>query len=347
MKKLPSKVLWIGEHRQNPVLKNRKHDFIMDSAINYYQMESPKLSYEPGCLFLDSGAFTATMRDFKLDREKVVNVQEQLYPDLVIPLDFPFKPGMSTSFMEKLWKKTQDNIVYWQDNSSLSGKTVPTLHSYDRDSLIHNIDWLKKYTDSEYIAVGVIVNPEFTGYNGFFKDRQPRRELIKMLSISIEVIRQRTDFKIHIMGLGSSPLMLHLAYYMSVDSTDSSGFRRKAAFGKIILPGSGERYVGTKKGNFGRKYMTKHELELLSECQCKVCSSDQSQLWRNWKARAIHNEYVMKEETRIARELMSKGLDAYEAHLDKIFSMSKYGLEYLWRYAKLLKKYKKLTDILR
>ncbi len=322
-------------------------DYVMDSAVHYYSMRTPKLRYYPGKLFLDSGAFTATMKGLELDRERVAEIHERLSPDLVIPLDYPIKPGMPVDAMRDSWRKTCDNILYWLENTSLSKKTVPTLHSWDRSSLIRNVEWLARTCDSDYLAIGVIVNPEFTNFKGFFKDRQPRIEFIRMLAFAIEEVRRRTDFQVHVMGLGSSPLMLHIAYSLGVDSTDSAGYRRKAAFGKILLPGKGERYIGNRQGRFGRRHLTKRELELLSKCSCTVCTIDQSKLWHDWKARAIHNEYVLKAEAYTARELLLIGEDAYERYLNKIFSTSKFGLEYLWKYVKLIKKYKRISSTMR
>jgi 7-cyano-7-deazaguanine tRNA-ribosyltransferase len=347
MSVFPSKLFWIGEENKHPVMKNRERDLVMDSAIHYYASRTPKLKYYPGRLFLDSGAFTAAMRNLELDKEKVAEIQERLSPDLVIPLDYPIKPGMSIEAMRSSWEKTRNNILYWLENTSLSNKTVPTLHSWDRNSLISNIRWLSKTCDSDFLAIGVVVTPEFTHFNGFFKDRQPSIEFIRMLSIAIEEVKRRTDFRVHVMGLGSSPLMLHIAYWLGVDSTDSSGYRRKAAFGKIVLPGKGERYIGNRYGSFGRRYLTKRELEILSQCTCLVCLTDQSKLWYDWKARAIHNEHVMKAEANTAHELMTRGVDVYEKYLDKIFSNSKFGLDYLWRYAKLIRKYPKIETIMR
>ncbi|MEM3013939.1 MAG: hypothetical protein QXI71_04840 [Candidatus Bathyarchaeia archaeon] len=345
MSKFPSQLFWVGEQSGRPILKYRKKDYVMDSTVNYYGRRKIKLSYEPGRLFLDSGAFTAAMRNIELDRERVLYIQERLRPDLAIPLDYPFTPNMSVDMMKLAWWKTRKNILYWQENSSLSGKVVPTLHSWDHQSLENNIKWIAKYIDASYLAIGVIVNPDFSGYKGFFKDRQPRIDLVRMLAQTVHLVSSLTDFKIHAMGLGSSPLILHLAYYLGVESTDSAGYRRKAAYGKIILPGTSERYVGSINGSFGRKRLNRQESLILEECECSVCRVNHTRLWYDWKARAIHNEFVLKLEATKARQLISQGIDAYEKYLDEIFSKSKHGLEYLWRRAKIMRKYHKITHL--
>ena len=336
-------LLWIGEEKRHPIKRDRNFDLVMDSVINYYNDEAPRLPYNAGKLFLDNGAYTANMQGLTLDVDRVIFVQETLDPTQTIPLDYPFKAGMSASQMMKLWEKTANNILYWQSSTTLTG-LVPPLHAWDKDSLIKNLLWLRKHADAEYLALGSVVNSNFSNFRGFFGDRQPTRELIDMISLSLESIREHTDFKVHLMGFGSSPLMLHIGYYLGIDSTDSSGYRRKAAYGKIILPGTGERYVGNTSAKFGRLSLSPEELEVLRSCECPVCKLNQDLLWSDWKARAIHNEYVIKQERRKAQALLELGLETYETYLDKIFEKS--SLKFLWEYTKLRRKYHRISHVL-
>ncbi|MCE2506231.1 MAG: hypothetical protein J4F36_07150 [Nitrosopumilaceae archaeon] len=338
-------LLWMGEQPQAPIRKNRKKDHIMDSAINYYKKENPKLPYNPGELFLDNGAYTANMQDLELDLERIIEIQEILDPDRTIPFDYPFKTGMSTPQMKKRWEETAQNIKFWQTSTTLDGRLVPSIHAWNKRSLKKNLKWLQKFGDSDYLAVGSVVNPEFAKYTGFFGDRQPNKTLIDMLSYTIENIKENTDFNTHIMGLGSSPLSLHFGYYLGIESTDSSGYRRKAAFGQIVLPGTGERYVGNNTATFGGGVSLKRkDKKLLSKCNCPICRINQDALWDDWMARAIHNDYVMKEERKLAEKLVEEGQESYEKYLDEIYKNS--SLAYLWKYAKLKKKYSSISNTL-
>jgi 7-cyano-7-deazaguanine tRNA-ribosyltransferase len=347
---MPEKPLfWIGECRR-PIKKDRSKDLVMDSAINYYNKENPRLAYQPGKLFLDNGAYTAKMTGFDLDIERVISIQEQLDPDQTIPVDYPFTPDMSIPQMKKLWDKTAENVLYWQSSTSLAGNLVPALHAWDKRSLIENLLWLQKNADSDYVALGSIVNPQFGRFDGFFGDRQPRRELIDMLCFAIGSVERMSDFGIHLMGFGSSPLTLHLGYYLGIRSTDSSGYRRKAAFGKIVLPSTGERYVGGGSNDFGVCALDKsktysYDIAMLDKCTCPVCLENKYKLWTDWKARAIHNEYVMKQETKKAERFISVGVETYEKYLDNVV-FSKSGLRYLWEYAKLRRKYYRISQLL-
>jgi hypothetical protein len=107
----------MGETR-SPVKFDRTQDHVLDSAINYYKDEKPKLPYEAGELFLDNGAFTANMQNTELDLQRVIQIQEKLDPSKTIPYDYPFKKGQSSSQMENRWKKTAKNIRYWHKSSS-------------------------------------------------------------------------------------------------------------------------------------------------------------------------------------------------------------------------------------
>lgn len=335
----------MGENASCPILKDRTSDYVMDSVFNYYRKEEPKLPYKAGELFLDSGAFTANMQDIELKKDRVIDIQEKLNPSKTIPFDFPFKNGMSVSIMEKRWKMTAKNITYWQTSTTLKQKLVPALHAWGRDSLQKNLKWLQKHGDSDYVAVGSVVGPQFTSNTGFFGDRTPNKHLIDMLSLSIESIKGNTDFKIHLMGLGSSPLSLHFGFYLGIESTDSSGYRRKAAYGQIVLPCTGERYVGNETATFGGAVpLTRKDMKLLHECDCPICRINQDSLWHDWRARAIHNDHVMKRERELAVKLMDDGEEAYEKYLNDIYKKSSFN--YLWNYAKLKKRYNRISNIL-
>jgi 7-cyano-7-deazaguanine tRNA-ribosyltransferase len=334
-------LFWIGENDQ-PVISDRSSDLVMDSVIHYYNSETPKLSYSFKELFLDNGAFTSVVNGIELDREKVIAVQESLWPNRTISLDFPSRPGMSISEIRKNWERTKENIVYWQESTKLRKRLVAPLHAWSKTSLRENVAWLQRHADTDLLAVGSLVN--LTRFYGFFGDRQPRRELIDLLALSIETVKSQSDFKVHIMGFGSSPLMLHLAYYLGADSTDSAGYRRKAAYGKILLPGTGERYVGNSSARFGLTNYSEKDLHKLKSCDCPVCRINQDLLWLDWKARGIHNDYVMKNEVEEAKDYVSKGRGEYEAFLDKTFESS--SLHYLWEYTKQRMSYPRISEMM-
>lgn len=337
-------MLWIGESKR-PVKVDRKSDLVMDSIINYYKSPAPRILYSPGKLFLDSGAFTARQQGITLERNHVVKIQELFMPDKAVPLDHPFAPGMSVSTMSKMWEKTKENVIFWQTSTKLQDRLVPVLHAWGKQSCVKNLQWLERKADTDTIMLGSLVNPSFSDYSGFFGDRQPRKELIDMISLGIEAVRRYTDFKVHVTGFGSSPLSLHLAYYLGADSIDSAGYRRKAAYGKIILPGTGERHISNRSVSFGNSRIDDSlDLMWLNKCNCPVCSTNPKLLLEDWKARAVHNEFVIKLEWQMAQDLLKIGEDAYETYLERIYARS--GLSYLWEYAKLRRRYVRISEVL-
>jgi len=209
---------------------------------------------------------------------------------------------------------------------------VPVIHAWNYESLRENVLWVYRHANASYVALGVVALPTFTSYSGHFNDRQPSLTLIKLLSLAVKMVSSYTSFKIHLMGFGSSPLTLHLAYYMGVDSTDTTGYRRKAAYGKIVLLGTGERYVGRGDAKFGISKFSSRDRHLLMECGCPICKVDRGLLWNNWIARAIHNKYVLEMEAVKARQLMEYGLEHYEEYLNSIFLRSSSNFKAYWRF---------------
>lgn len=127
-------LFWIGE-TDRPVVPDRSSDFVMDSVINYYNSQAPKLAYSFRELFLDNGAFTSAVNGIELERERVILVQEAIWPNKTVPLDFPSRPGMSVPMIRKNWEKTKDNIVFWQESTRLRRRLVAPLHAWDKSSL--------------------------------------------------------------------------------------------------------------------------------------------------------------------------------------------------------------------
>lgn len=321
---------WIGETNR-PIVK--KHSQVMDSAANYYKSSDPKVPYSYEALFLDSGAYTFTRRCMSVDEEKIKATQEKIDPDRAIPLDYPFLPGMSLSVMRKRWEKTAENILDWQNTTKLRN-IVPVLHAWDNKSLIDNIKWMYRKVDCECIAVGTIVTPSFSRFTGYFGDRQPTMLTMCLILRTVQLVKHYTDFEVHLTGFGSSPLTLHLAYFIGAESVDSMGYKRKAAYGKILLPGLGERYVGRGDASFGVKPLSPKEMELLSKCSCPICTTNQNLLWTDWKARAIHNKHVLEKEAEIAGKLLAENPEAYTRYLDEIYANSSNNFAAYWNFVK-------------
>ena len=335
---------WAGETPNDSVKIN--HTYVMDSVINYYKEDDPQIKYKYKELFLDNGAFSAlkNINDNKmqLEKERVLDVQELLKPTHTVPLDYPFTPDMKNSLMKKRWADTQDNINYWSETTKLG--LVPALHAWNIDSLKKNIEWLYK-NDFEYISLGSVLTMD-DQFKGFFGDRQPSKAFIDSI-IMAQQIANNYGLKIHIFGFGSSPIMYHIGAYCGLKSTDSIGYKRKAAYGKIILPQTGERYCGNGEAVFGNtkkkeqlveNFLSDRDIKNLEKCECPVCKTlpkNAEERWEylrhDWVRRTHHNKWVMEEEEKIANGFMNDKLE-YEKFLDD--TIGKSGLNHLWEYAK-------------
>lgn len=334
---------WAGETPHKKV--KIEHNYVMDSVANYYKKEDPKINYKYKKLFLDNGAFSALKNDNKsnieLDKERVLDVQEIIKPNYTVPLDYPFTSEMPISIMKKRWDHTRDNINYWTESSKL--ELVPALHAWDHVSLEKNIKWLYQ-NDFDYISLGSVLTTK-NEFNGFFGDRQPSKAFIDSIITSQQIANQY-GLKIHIFGFGSSPIMYHIGAFCGLKSTDSIGYKRKAAYGKIILPQSGERYCGNGEALFGNKkigkgidaFLSKDDKEKLEKCECPICSKlpkNAEERWEylryDWVRRTYHNKWVMEHEEEVVNEF-KEDKEAYTNFLDD--TIGKSGLKHLWEYAK-------------
>ena len=59
---------WAGETPNDSV--KIKHNYVMDSVINYYKEDDPQIKYKYKELFLDNGAFLYLKMEFEFDTDK-------------------------------------------------------------------------------------------------------------------------------------------------------------------------------------------------------------------------------------------------------------------------------------
>lgn len=359
---------WAGELNKS-CIKEIKHTKVMDSAVNFIPKAMsvdlkdfvvPDVRYHYEQMFLDNGAFSLLKSSDRSNSNKkikrferfVLKTQQSIKPKFTVPFDYPFIPGMSVNKMTKEWKKTRSNIEVWESECAHVENLVPALHAWNMNSLKENIRWIYRQ-DYDKMAVGSTITLD-VDLKGFFGDRQPTKNLFESFMI-INRIADEYGIKVHVFGLGSSPMMYHLANYCGIDSSDSAGYRRKAAYGKIILPQTSERYAGNGTARFGvnRKkglgfsnIFSEEEKDKLKHCGCPACSQVGTHSYNrwlhlksDWKLRAIHNKWVMDQEVKIAERFNEGPRGEYVKFLDKNCARSR-TFNYLWRYIK--KREKKL-----
>jgi queuine/archaeosine tRNA-ribosyltransferase len=110
---------------------------------------------------------------------------------------------------------------------------------------------------------------------------------------------------------------MHLMFYTGADSVDSSGWRTKAAYGAIQLPGTPDRYISKRKKHKDYPKLTKEEKRMLDDCRCPACKRySVDSLMRSFQLRALHNAWVFQREVELARKLIAE--NTYEKYVEKI-----------------------------
>ncbi len=208
-------------------------------------------------IWMDSGGYQALRRGINLKAENVVKWYNELKPDFCIALDYPVAPNDS-----KAREKVDRNI----SNAKSMYKEVPC-------------ELLPVF--SSRAAVGGLIPRILTIKNA------SRREGLEFLN----KVRKEFSGWLHALGLGSAkmiPILRDLGY----DSTDTQTWRHKAAYGKIMLPGRGERHITDRRVNFGRKKISEEELEEAEKIANKLGMSFE-ELKNDFVKRAIFNAFVI------------------------------------------------------
>jgi hypothetical protein len=119
----------------------------------------------------------------------------------------------------------------------------------------------------------------------------------------------RWGIKSHVFGIGG-PSAIAVLRYVPIDSFDSAGWIRTAAYGNAYLPYIGALNItGTARS---RRCVTKHEFALLRKATGHMCPfcADESLIVDSWRDRALHNYCTISQATRELEKI--KAEDALE-----------------------------------
>jgi tRNA-guanine family transglycosylase len=137
---------------------------------------------------------------------------------------------------------------------------------------------------------------------------------ISFIADAIELIKEFFPTSLlHVFGVGGTTSILPL-YALGVDSVDSVAWRIKAAYGAVLLPGKSNRNITEKPySKRRRKILDLKEKDSIIACQCpacrvtKTCEGKLRLLELSFRARAIHNAWVVSQEISDFRQAMSRG----------------------------------------
>lgn len=154
-----------------------------------------------------------------------------------------------------------------------------------------------------------------------------QKQIIKRFLNFDEILQHDPDIadaRVHVLG-ATGANSSHVAWFMGLEQTDSSSWRKKAAFGKIALPGIAEIGISGRKTTFGVMKWQERFDALLRACECPVCNGhtlpERMEILKNsFQMRAVHNAWIYLEERNVARELV--GTTRYLPFLQKRFARS-------------------------
>jgi len=302
------------------ILRKKRNNIIMEKGIHNY------LNFE-GLITMDSGGFLFMKKNaLEICPGTILELYERGKPNFGVILDHPIQPGLPKNEKKKRQMKTLENTKYMM--TAQKGKNpvlIPVIHGHSLGDVAWFIKRLNEINEFEIYGVGSSVPYIFNtkGAGGIYN-------LVKIISF---IRKTLPDKKLHVFGVGST-LTMHLMFYIGADSVDSSGWRTKAAFGAIQLPGTADRYITERKKHKSYPKLSKEERKLLDNCDCPVCRKHSiNSLTQSFQLRALHNAWVFQHEVKIARKLIEE--NTYDKYVERILQKTPY--HHVFQYAKKLK----------
>lgn len=307
-KKLSTPSLWLGHIID---LNPKPWEFIEleNLMINAYYIINKPSSYQKICekgihnylnfdglIMMDSGGFLFQKKEeIDLNPLELLDLYEKSKPDIGVILDHPLDPKNTNQSNKKRWQETLKNTkIMMECNSKVP--LMPVIHGYSFSELKKACSDIKKIDDDpKLIGLGSLV-PLVLNSSAASKRFG---NCMQFILESMKLIRNEfPNAMLHAFGVGSARTM-HLMYSIGADSLDSTGWRIKAAYGVIQLPGLGDRYPKTR--NNGRRVINAEEKKILAQCKCPTCNEKSiSQriniLNEKFPERALHNAWVFKKE---------------------------------------------------
>ncbi|MEM5782714.1 MAG: tRNA-guanine transglycosylase [Candidatus Aenigmatarchaeota archaeon] len=271
-----------------------------------------------GIITIDSGGFLfMKKKNLDIHPQEILELYKQSKPNFGVVLDYPLNTNLSRKEIRRRQIITLKNIKYMVENyNRRNPELIPVIHGNTIKSVQWYLKKLEEINDFNIYGIGSLVPSVFTskGAGGIYN----------VIEIIAFVKSQLPNKKIHVFGVGSA-LTMHLMFYAGANSVDSTGWRTKAAFGAIQLPGIGDRYITPNKKHAKYPNLSKEEKKILNQCACPICKKfTLKELIQSFKYRAIHNSWVFQRELVIARKLLKENEEEYEKYVEKILNRTKF-----------------------
>lgn len=261
-------------------------------------------------IYLDNGAFAFLRREGETPRAEYEAFVRAACPDWwPIPQDYIPAPAMSAAEQQDCFTRTMAvNRAYEHDGYVPVLHVGPMLGAYVAEFLAS-----ERLAAKPAVALGGIV-PNLL--------RAPRAiPYDDVLAALVQVRQAFAGRAVHVFGVGGTAT-LHLLALLGMDSTDSSGWRNRAARGIVQLPGRGDRMVASL-GSWRGRAPSADEWEVLAACPCPAClrfgldglkASGQP----GFCNRAAHNLAVLLDEADAIAQRLANGTYTawFDGHLD-------------------------------
>ncbi|MCI4464677.1 MAG: tRNA-ribosyltransferase [Thermoproteus sp.] len=221
---------------------------VMVNALDADKRARELLGFE-GELWVDSGGYQILKRGLSISPHALARRYRDIGCDVCLSLDIPPSPADPPDVADRKAEASYRNWLVLKSELP-DAKIVPVVHVYPDEGLF--LKWIKRYEDAEEVAIGGAV-PYILISRGV--PRGSRSTALRLIATA----RREFGGKLHALGLGS-PSVSAILEALRVDSTDSATWRLKAAYGKVLLPGGGERHVTDRQINFGKKKAEDGEL---------------------------------------------------------------------------------------
>jgi len=242
-------------------------------------------------IWVDSGGYQILVKKLRIGIDEIIERYKIINANYYMSLDIPCSDPLD--FKEEVFKINISNYFYIR--KKLPDKLIiPVVHLYPSKYLIKAVETYVE-NGADIIAYGGIVPPMI----------RKTRLRIKSIIGFIIIRRLFPKIKIHVLGIGSY-VMTRIFRDLGADSLDTSTWRVKAAYGHVIIPRLGERYVGNRKLKFGTPYAKKEELILLYKELKRTNFPLINEFWdllKTFKGRALINAWVI---TKVKGEISRK-----------------------------------------
>jgi 7-cyano-7-deazaguanine tRNA-ribosyltransferase len=238
-----------------------------------------------GYVVIDSGGYQMYYgNSISYSPRQLADFYNKAKPDLAIALDYPTtlrdNPDQfrhKIKFNYKAYRTMRERVV--------ACKLVPVCHSPKEVSILEY---------ERYSKLGTIDCLGIAGISQIMMRSQYRKDVVDF----VKFITGRNAHDFHLFGWGATTLS-RMAEMLNATSVDTSSWRKLAAYGKIILPGLGERHASERQSKASRvSKIHNEELEQLATCRCPICTTGTPLKYfrkpnEGFRSRAIHNAYVL------------------------------------------------------